>query len=414
MVTTEVVKAAQFAGAIAVTAGPTFAWLIWRPAISGRRDEESAPLGLIWPAAALGAGALLLFGLLDLLRFARVAANQPLAEAGASLLFAAAGGTVYGRMILLRFVLGAGILILPRLPLSARCREVLLALCGLVALGSFTMASHAAATVGSGPWPALADLTHQAAAALWTGGLAFLAMAPWRTLAEGEEGRALLRRATARFSALGLAAVATLAATGTYLASLRIYGPLALVETDYGSSLLTKVVLVLSVVGVAAVNRFLLLPALHVRRAALWLHGLVGLEVALAAVALTFAADLTILSTAEEPPVRVRLVAEAGRFDVGELTVPLGRRVRLTLENETDKPVSFVVREFQHRLEQGPGAVRHPEMLLFAPPADRLWLEAKPGKRVVAEFVPLEEGVFTFTDGTQSRLGRLTVMVGRE
>lgn len=413
MVTTEVVKAAQFAGAVAVVAGPAFAWLVWRPA--GGAEEERAPLSWIWPAASLGAGALLLFGLLDLIRFARVAADQPLAEAGLGVMLDAAAGTLYGRMILVRAALAVAVLMVPVFSgLGRRTREVLLGSIGLLMLATFTVSSHAAATVGRGPWPVLADLAHLLAMAVWTGGLLFLAGAPWLALSAGEEGRALLRRATGRFSAVGLGAVAVLAVTGVYLASLRIYGPAALVETEYGSSLLAKVLIVFSVLAVAAVNRFLLLPAIHVRRMALWLQGLVGLEVILAAMAITFAADLTILSTAEEPPVRVTVVAVAGGFAAEAVDVPLGSRIRLTLDNQTDQPVIFLLRDFQHRLEQGPGAVRHPEMLLFAPPADRIRLEALPGKRVVAEFIPLEVGAFAFTDGAELRTGILTVFVNRD
>lgn len=412
MLTTEMVKTFQFLGAILLFGGAGFALLIWLPALRSteRADRESSPLSYLPLIAGLGAGAMLLFGALDLIRFARVAADQPLGAAGWEFLRQVATDTRYGRMILLRSGIALGALALvwyPRWRLAGPywpIRELLFALLGGAALISFSLASHAVATQGQGPWPLLADMGHVLASGAWLGGLVLLALAPWRLLMAEANGRLLLRRVTARFATLGLVAVTTLALTGIYMASLRLYSPRALTETDYGIALLVKVLLFGALLTVALANRVSLLPGLQAdearaRRSGAWLHRLIGAEVLLAFVALSFAADLTILSPADEDPVRVTVTITADGVEPSALTLPLGRPVRITLDNRQSEEATISLRDFEHRLNRGPGAVRHREMLSFVPPTDRFALRAAPGKRVVAEFTPLAEGQFLLETG---------------
>lgn len=65
-----------------------------------------------------------------------------------------------------------------------------------------------------------------------------------------------------RFSRIAMPVVAALAVTGLTLAIIQLERPSALVETSYGLILLVKLALVLSLLGLAALNRYRLTPAL--------------------------------------------------------------------------------------------------------------------------------------------------------
>ena len=102
---------------------------------------------------------------------------------------------------------------------------------------------------------------HLTAAAAWVGTLLPLALL---LTAAGNDAPSIVlaRAATVRFSAFGMASVATLLITGSintwYLA-----GSIpALTETDYGHLLLVKIVLFLGMVAIAAINRLVLTPKL--------------------------------------------------------------------------------------------------------------------------------------------------------
>ncbi len=125
-----------------------------------------------------------------------------------------------------------------------------------LALGSLVLVGHTR-TFGP-PWLVVtADALHVAAGAVWLGGVVGLAL----VLAPSAHVDA--RRAgvtVARFSALGAWVVLALAVTGTVL-GWRILGTLdALVSTTYGRTLLVKVGVALVLVGIAAWNRYRLVP----------------------------------------------------------------------------------------------------------------------------------------------------------
>lgn len=126
-----------------------------------------------------------------------------------------------------------------------------------LALGSLVLVGHTR-TFGP-PWLVVtADALHVVAGAVWLGGVVGLA------LVLAPSARVDARRAAvtvARFSALGAWVVLALAVTGTVL-GWRILGTLdALVSTTYGQTLLVKVGVALCLVGVAAWNRYRLVPA---------------------------------------------------------------------------------------------------------------------------------------------------------
>ncbi len=126
-----------------------------------------------------------------------------------------------------------------------------------LALGSLVLVGHTR-TFGP-PWLVVtADALHVVSGAVWLGGVVGLAL----VLAPSAHVDA--RRAgvtVARFSALGAWVVLALAVTGTVL-GWRILGTVdALVSTTYGQTLLVKVGVALCLVGIAAWNRYRLVPA---------------------------------------------------------------------------------------------------------------------------------------------------------
>ena len=123
-------------------------------------------------------------------------------------------------------------------------------------LATFSWTSHAAA-LGGAP-PLLADLAHFTAASAWPGAVFYLALVPdWRS---GEQ-RADLTKALRRVSALGLACVVLLFLTGSYTSLIHLQNPIHFAASPYGETLLYKLLLVVSIVGLAAYNRLWLLPA---------------------------------------------------------------------------------------------------------------------------------------------------------
>jgi copper transport protein len=130
-----------------------------------------------------------------------------------------------------------------------------------LAIGALTMISAQghASQAPVAPLSVLADALHLGAAAVWVGGLPCLAALLLRApalLPDG--GRLVASAALRRFSRVALAAVAVIALTG----AVRLAGGLAHVSelwgTDYGRSLLTKLLLVAPIAALALRNRRLI------------------------------------------------------------------------------------------------------------------------------------------------------------
>ncbi|HLO04669.1 MAG TPA: hypothetical protein VK191_16305, partial [Symbiobacteriaceae bacterium] len=237
MLTAEMVKTAQFLGAIALSGGAVFLFLVWWPMLqhTPRPSIRLTPDVTANRLARIGAMLLLVFAPLDVVRLARLVADQPLFVTGIGLLWEVAVGTRYGQMALVRLMLGLVALAVTLTSCKHRkLRTGLLLALGLGAFATFSLSSHAASTAGQGPWPVLADLIHVAAIALWVGALLLLATLPWGPLMAERRGQLLLYRTTGRIASLALLAVLLLGGSGLYLASVRIYGVQAIPETNYG------------------------------------------------------------------------------------------------------------------------------------------------------------------------------------
>jgi copper transport protein len=190
------------------------------------------------------------------------------------------------------------------------------AACGMAAvlLMTLTQLSHAAAEGRFLPF--LADWVHVVAATLWTGGLLGLLFVFFSGPLDAipADRRAKLRERTVRrFSSVATTAVLILASTGLYAIVLHVPNLAALVDTPYGRSLLTKLGMLVFLLGIGGTNYFL--------RGRGPFGRLVGAELALALAIFVATGFLTSLPPAtavsQEAPAEDVEVLEVGLDPVG-------------------------------------------------------------------------------------------------
>lgn len=133
-------------------------------------------------------------------------------------------------------------------------RRWLVGTLGVGLLLTFSIGSHAAATVGSG-WAILGDFVHLAAAALWLGGLTLLATLFLQLRTEPVESEALaLRQMVHRFSTVATLAVYVLLCTGLFSTLVQLQAWELLWSSSYGWLLLAKLALVGVTLAIALLN----------------------------------------------------------------------------------------------------------------------------------------------------------------
>src|SRR3954453_16852679 len=108
---------------------------------------------------------------------------------------------------------------------------------------------------------------HLLASGLWLGGLVPLAALVFRATrsANGPEF-AVMRTALQQFSRMGYVAVALIALTGIMNTVVLVGSIHGLTDTPYGRLLLIKIALFLLLIGLAAINRFVLVPRIAQER----------------------------------------------------------------------------------------------------------------------------------------------------
>ncbi|MBI2203968.1 MAG: CopD family protein [Candidatus Rokubacteria bacterium] len=187
--------------------------------------------------------------------------------------------------------------------LAARWEAVLL---GVVATALGAAAGHAAAVEPDTAVAVLVDAVHLIAAGVWLGGLVPVALLLRATSHEsGEDSRAFAVLAVRRFSRLAFTAVVVLVVTGLVNAVTHIGGGAALVGTDYGRLMLLKLLVIVPVLALGAVNRRRMLPALSGPAAAIGrpamrrLAAFVAVETALGLIVVAIVAAM-----ASTPPAR--------------------------------------------------------------------------------------------------------------
>lgn len=132
-------------------------------------------------------------------------------------------------------------------------------------VGSLALTGHAAVTdAENGGFLHLAsDIAHLLAAAAWLGALVPLGLflARLRSVRD-PAAAAVLQRVVTRFSAVGIASVATLLVSGSVNTWFLAGTVPALIGTPYGQWLILKIALFFAMVAVAAFNKFRLTPRL--------------------------------------------------------------------------------------------------------------------------------------------------------
>ncbi|PYM09114.1 MAG: hypothetical protein DMD82_00960 [Candidatus Rokuibacteriota bacterium] len=179
------------------------------------------------------------------------------------------GATRFGSVWIVRqglLALLAAFLLLPVSAVSGADHMALrlhCALLGVLALGVTSWAGHAGAVEPAPLLAAHVDGLHLVAVAAWIGGLLPLArLLGMAGRAEGADARPFAVLAARRFSALALACVIVIVATGAWNAWNQVGGIPALVGTPYGRLLILKLALLGPILLLAAINRRRLIPAL--------------------------------------------------------------------------------------------------------------------------------------------------------
>ena len=122
------------------------------------------------------------------------------------------------------------------------------------ALLTFSFSSHAAAARGSG-WAVAADFVHLVAAAVWAGGLLFLALLLLRLRRrETVPDWKWLTRLLRRYSFSAQAAIFILALTGLFSSFVQLPNLRALVGTTYGQVLLIKLGIIAAIMALTFLN----------------------------------------------------------------------------------------------------------------------------------------------------------------
>lgn len=267
------VRAIHFAATIAVAGVVFFVVFIAEPAFAKAGDQARLP-ATVRPSLAVlawsGLGMTVVSGAAWLILVAASMSERPVADVfSAGILWVVLPQTDFGRAWLMRAFLACLLAVIFAATLTAKHKRPTAIWLNAVAtataaglVGMLVWAGHAAGAAGVEAivHPA-ADFLHLTAAAAWLGALIPLALL-LRAAGRDAASVAVARTATLRFSAFGLASVATLMATGFVNAFYLVGSVAALLDTSYGRLLMAKVALFLVMLAVAAINRFRLTPRL--------------------------------------------------------------------------------------------------------------------------------------------------------
>jgi copper transport protein len=208
------------------------------------------------------AGALAVVALVNILLQGATAGGLTLVDAISWSLFRSVLETDYGEVLLIQSALAAT-LALTALALrhsEGRGRRPLTALTLLLGAGLWLTPSFAGHARTLGGLGLVSDIFHVIAAALWTGGLAVLVIA--LLMAEADRWP-LATRAVPRFSNMAVGAVVALLTAGIISAYLQLRTWSALWDNRYGLLVLTKIVLVVPLLGLGAYNNRYAVPRLR-------------------------------------------------------------------------------------------------------------------------------------------------------
>lgn len=193
-----------------------------------------------------------------------------------------------------------------------------------LAIGSFLVTGHAATAP---PAWLMAPVVgaHLLATAFWIGAFRPLLLST-RQFSAADSG-ALMQR----FSNFAVPAVIVVLISGTLISLKQLGSPANLFNNDYGTVLLTKIILVFVIIGIAAYNKINLTPKLIANDVAgvSKIKRTITLELMLYVIVLAAASALTMTT----PPRALVATGEAGAAEA-KMTMMPGGLVKRTLEND--------------------------------------------------------------------------------
>ena len=193
-----------------------------------------------------------------------------------------------------------------------------------LAIGSFLVTGHAATAPPAWLMAPVVGV-HLLATAFWIGAFRPLLLSTGQ-LSAADSG-ALMQR----FSNFAVPAVIVVLISGTAISLKQLGSPAKLFDNDYGTVLLTKIILVLVIVGIAAFNKINLTPRLIANDVAgvSKIKRTITLELMLYVIVLAAASALTVTT----PPRALVATGEAGAAEA-KMAMMTGGLVKRTLEND--------------------------------------------------------------------------------
>jgi len=193
-----------------------------------------------------------------------------------------------------------------------------------LAIGSFLVTGHAATAPPAWLMAPVVGV-HLLATAFWIGAFRPLLLSTGQ-LSAADSG-ALMQR----FSNFAVPAVIVVLISGTAISLKQLGSPAKLFDNDYGTVLLTKIILVLVIVGIAAFNKINLTPRLIANDVAgvSKIRRTITLELMLYVIVLAAASALTVTT----PPRALVATGEPGAAEA-KMAMMSGGLVKRTLEND--------------------------------------------------------------------------------
>ncbi len=261
-------KALLYLAIAALTGSILFSRLVWKPSLRQAGIDLLQVGAYLRNSRRLAIAAVILLLVTDIFSIplqAGLASGQTILPPWDPRLAAILLTTRFGALALARLGLAfcaAGLI----LPAEKRWNRWAGLLACLALALTFSLESHAAGEAA--PFlPVLADWIHLAAVSIWVGGLFSFLTGLWSTRSLPVEERTRFNaHLIPHFSNMALVSVGSLALAGLYSAILRVGSIQALFATPYGQALLVKLLLVLPMIGLGAVN--LLHTSPRMRRAA--------------------------------------------------------------------------------------------------------------------------------------------------
>ena len=267
-----------------IAAAFTAAWLIGAAFLNpagrdgvvsrlGRNDVMRASVsGVVWAVLALVQMVLTLANVLGI----------PLTEAIRPEVISTYAWDVPTTRALAISALVAAVIVITAVFISSTAGAAILLVLTVIAASLPTLAGHGSG-LGDHALALSAGVTHIAAAVIWMGGLLILAIHGFRR--ERGYTDADLKRAAMRFGKAALLAVLLLAISGLANSYTRLDTFDQLVTTDYGRTVTAKILVLLTLVAIAAVIRRRVVPNMDGEKRTRTFIGLMALELSLVVVA---------------------------------------------------------------------------------------------------------------------------------